>query len=412
MKSHCFVVVIAFGVWFVSPAAGQIPPGYEVIRLTEAPVFHNWPHLNNRGQVVYEARVDGTDESGEIFLYDDDTGQTIRLTDDNVRDALPDLNDDGVVVWSRFIGPEGLFGPTAEIMMRTPDGVISRLTDNDMNDWAPKVNSRGHVTWAGEMGRSRCTGGPIGDIFFYDGFEITPITTDAVPDDVYNQVPQLNGRDQIVWVRFDFCAQPDWESEIRMYDNGVTTTLTDGQFQPNAPSINNNTLVGWVHRPVPELNREIQLWQNGKTTALTNWGGALKLNDAGMVAFNRWHPDSQFCCWQRWLFRDETFWQLTAGSSWSFDGDLNEFGEATWVSDFDPFTLVGAISYMRRFSLGDVNCDGEIDAFDIEPFLLALFDPEGYRQAHPTCDALLADIDQNGRVDAFDIEPFIDLLFP
>ena len=28
------------------------------------------------------------------------------------------------------------------------------------------------------------------------------------------------------------------------------------------------------------------------------------------------------------------------------------------------------------------------------------------------CDPDLADIDQNGRVDAFDIEPFIDLLFP
>ena len=168
--------------------------------------------------------------------------------------------------------------------------------------------------------------------------------------------------------------------------------------------------MAWAHRPPGSIVDAIDLWQDGHTTTLTDWGGGMALNDGVVVAFNRWHNDTRL--WQRWLYRDETFWQLSDGASWSFDGDLNQAGEATWVSDFDPFTLVGAISYMRRLSLGDVNCDGAIDAFDIEPFLLVLFDPEGYRLAHPTCDALLADIDQNGRVDAFDIEPFIDLLFP
>ena len=56
----------------------------------------------------------------------------------------------------------------------------------------------------------------------------------------------------------------------------------------------------------------------------------------------------------------------------------------------------------------DMNCDGEINAFDIEPFLSALFDPEEYAIQFPDCNINNGD----GIVDAFDIEPFLDLLFP
>ncbi len=53
-----------------------------------------------------------------------------------------------------------------------------------------------------------------------------------------------------------------------------------------------------------------------------------------------------------------------------------------------------------------------IDAFDIEPFILALSDPVGYGAAYPDCDLELADINHDGVVDSFDIEPFIGLLGP
>ncbi|MCH7871969.1 MAG: hypothetical protein IID33_09750 [Planctomycetes bacterium] len=62
--------------------------------------------------------------------------------------------------------------------------------------------------------------------------------------------------------------------------------------------------------------------------------------------------------------------------------------------------------------LGDLNCDGQINAFDIEPFLVALFDPKEYAVRYPECDINLADINGDGSIDAFDIEPFLDLLFP
>ncbi len=59
---------------------------------------------------------------------------------------------------------------------------------------------------------------------------------------------------------------------------------------------------------------------------------------------------------------------------------------------------------------GDMNCDGVLDAFDIEAFITALLDPNGYASQYPNCERLNADINQDGAVDAFDIEPFVTLL--
>jgi outer membrane protein assembly factor BamB len=61
---------------------------------------------------------------------------------------------------------------------------------------------------------------------------------------------------------------------------------------------------------------------------------------------------------------------------------------------------------------GDLNCDGAVDAFDIEPFVLAISDPNGYAARYPNCDGRNADINGDGVVDAFDIEPFVRLLAP
>ncbi len=61
---------------------------------------------------------------------------------------------------------------------------------------------------------------------------------------------------------------------------------------------------------------------------------------------------------------------------------------------------------------GDLNCDGALDAFDIDPFILALTDPDMYAELYPSCDILAADVNQDGVINAFDIDPFVELLTP
>ena len=49
---------------------------------------------------------------------------------------------------------------------------------------------------------------------------------------------------------------------------------------------------------------------------------------------------------------------------------------------------------------------------DIEPFIVAVFEPGDYPTLYPECNMDLGDMNLDGSVDAFDIEPFLDLLFP
>ena len=71
-----------------------------------------------------------------------------------------------------------------------------------------------------------------------------------------------------------------------------------------------------------------------------------------------------------------------------------------------------AINEAAALAAGDANCDCELNAFDIEPFLLALFDPQGHAIAYPDCDITRADVNGDGNINAFDIEPFLQRLFP
>ncbi|MGE0478932.1 MAG: choice-of-anchor B family protein [Phycisphaerae bacterium] len=62
------------------------------------------------------------------------------------------------------------------------------------------------------------------------------------------------------------------------------------------------------------------------------------------------------------------------------------------------------------FTPGDTNCDGVVNNFDIDPFVLALTDPAGYAAQFPSCSVTTADVNNDGMVNNFDIDPFVGLL--
>lgn len=77
---------------------------------------------------------------------------------------------------------------------------------------------------------------------------------------------------------------------------------------------------------------------------------------------------------------------------------------------------LGGDDFTRQFDLrpahprGDLDCDGLVNNFDIDPFVLALSDPAAYALMFPDCDINNADIDGDGSVNNFDIDPFVELL--
>lgn len=62
------------------------------------------------------------------------------------------------------------------------------------------------------------------------------------------------------------------------------------------------------------------------------------------------------------------------------------------------------------YGLGDLNCDGVVNNFDIDAFVAALVDPAGYSDAYPDCSGSLGDVNQDGVLNNFDIDGFVDLL--
>jgi hypothetical protein len=59
---------------------------------------------------------------------------------------------------------------------------------------------------------------------------------------------------------------------------------------------------------------------------------------------------------------------------------------------------------------GDLNCDGQVDFEDINPFVLRLSNPAAYAAQYPDCPDANGDINGDGEVGFTDINPFVALL--
>jgi len=74
-------------------------------------------------------------------------------------------------------------------------------------------------------------------------------------------------------------------------------------------------------------------------------------------------------------------------------------GQSVW-GEVEDYTL-NVINPQLR---GDVDCDGSVNAFDIDPFVRCVVNGT---PTPPCTDCLMADIDCDGSVNAFDIDPFV-----
>jgi uncharacterized membrane protein len=71
----------------------------------------------------------------------------------------------------------------------------------------------------------------------------------------------------------------------------------------------------------------------------------------------------------------------------------------------------GWVAHIGHISSGDANCDHDVNFDDIDPFVLALTDPDQYNaQYGETSDIKYADINGDGAVDFNDIDPFVECL--
>ena len=100
-------------------------------------------------------------------------------------------------------------------------------------------------------------------------------------------------------------------------------------------------------------------------------------------------------------------WGMAVGTG----GDGQHFEFSTGAAMF--FFASGDTAFsllVPGLNTGDLNCDNAINAFDIDPFVLALTNPDAYGAAYPNCNILNADVNCDGAVNAFDIDPIVQCL--
>jgi hypothetical protein len=363
------------------PAAawGQIPEGWEVVRVTNDSFYDGPPAINCMGQIVWSKRINNQFDREEIFLYDID-GTVRQITDDNVRDAFPDINDDGVIVWSREVGPGGHFE-----VARYEDGEITILTDNEHSEYAPQINNTAHIVW-NEVRDENCT---PSDIFFYDGKRAERV----VQDGFSNQAVSLNDLDEMVWTRYDFCQNPWRGTPMYRKANGEIIELTDGTDQNQGVHINNEPQIVWGAKP-----DGVAYWENGQGWLLTDWGRAAGINERGLVSIYRWHEDIE--AWQQWLWIDGRMIRISEEPYWNHSGQLNNSGEVAWQGRTGARLADSQIVLLTwQKQNADIDGSGVTSLEDFELFADCLAGPGETTEG---CVCHRCDLDHDGSVDLKD----------
>ncbi|MEW6199366.1 MAG: M28 family peptidase [Planctomycetota bacterium] len=113
---------------------------------------------------------------------------------------------------------------------------------------------------------------------------------------------------------------------------------------------------------------------------------------------------------------ENTVFEIWGGSNNAYHQLTDTIYNSTYEWDFALHSVRGAIASLVSIAglidvvVGDLNCDGRVDFGDINPFVLRLTSPAGYRLAFPGCPDAHGDINRDGLVDFGDINPFVRLL--
>ncbi|MGE0479518.1 MAG: hypothetical protein AB7Q17_03495 [Phycisphaerae bacterium] len=100
----------------------------------------------------------------------------------------------------------------------------------------------------------------------------------------------------------------------------------------------------------------------------------------------------------------------TTGGAFSLSGTIGQH-DAGGPMTGGNFSLTGGFWVVSSTLVpGDMNCDGVVNNFDIDPFVLALTDAAAYAAAYPGCNVSNADINGDGLVNNFDIDFFVNCL--
>ncbi len=199
-------------------------------QLTTDPVHHEWPSINNRGDVVWNQYN---------IVYGLLSGQLTRISFGNFAYGRPSINDSQEVVWSEM-NPE-----TGSVQIySTRRGWLPTVGSNTPSD--PSINNAGDVVW--EQGNQ---------VYKYSGGAVTYV---PVPIDAGWMVKwaMISNSGEIAWSQ-----GTDW-SNLRIYKMTVDNQISqlnseclagEGLIVPSLNSCGDVTFTTWSVNQQPDLYR-------------------------------------------------------------------------------------------------------------------------------------------------------------
>ncbi len=329
-------------------AAGQVPDGYEMLRLTEFGGSYSRPDLNNRGEMIW-ADSHPPDVSN-IMLFS--RGIVRQLTDDTYYDIQPRINDHGD--YTHLIA-EDFFG-----VVDVTWNIAGQTTVYDAMNAAnahPDINNAGQIVWDDKFS-DNASDQPV---FLFNGKSVQQISDNGL----CNHTPRINNSGQIVFDVTDI-KQVGGPSTMVLFEDGVLIPLTDNEKARAGISINDTGQIIWSESNLNGSNRRIMLWEDGIASVFEDGEvvGA-ELGNNGDVAYLEWNETLSLHEMRYYRSSDKAFFQLPSlGMSHSAWAGMNECGELVWRArdvDSGQRTLL----MVRRIGpQGDFDHDCRIDARD------------------------------------------------
>jgi probable HAF family extracellular repeat protein len=412
---RCFqhIVAIVGLAWAMSAAAqsATLPAAYRVRSIGTLPggAPSHAHGINDAGDVAGTAADASSGYNDRAVLYTESSG------------ALDDL---GVLTVEFPISSEGLaLNASDEVVGDTSNGVPHAFlyTGGQMHDLTTLPDAISSQAFAindqteivGNVAIMTSPSTVVWHAFYSDGQTMTDLTARLGGPD-YSEAHGINAGGQIVgWRR---ATGADSHAYV-LTGSSAADLGTLGGANSGALAINDaGQVAGWSY-VVGSTGTHPFLYSDGVMLDLGLLTGALSgsanaINSSGVVAgtmkFPGYSHNTRGFVYADGVLRDlndliapDNGWLLKEADGINAQGQISGSG-----------TLHGAILgfVLDPMNAGDLNCDGVVNTFDIDPFVLALTNPAAYAAQHPDCLARLADINGDGVVNAFDVDPFVLLL--
>jgi hypothetical protein len=201
----------------------------------------------------------------------------------------------------------------------------------------------------------------------------------------YARAARLSGENIVAAINLDMILHPGFDNAEPDPDHDL-----DIETDPNS-----SWLAEYLCQQYAQYSSIAYEVQVDQTAASDNW------------AFWQWGYNavavSESTAWEAWGGSNDTYHQPT---------DTMDHPDFDW--EFGRQAIRGAVAALAGLAgvvpIGDLNCSGTVDFDDINPFVLALADPDGYPVQFPDCNIMNGDCNRDGLVDFDDIDPFVALL--